>query len=97
MKKETVVLNEVGKVEVEASPKYSINKSDVYKAVRGMGIILLAALIAAVTDVYTKVDYSYCVAPESCINFTAFVVPFIATLLEIGRRFVTAQATAKNV
>ena len=78
------------------SPKFSLNGADLWKTIRG-GIITLAAvaltaMLAFVADQYQSWDYSLCVPASGgnsfCIDMRLFAIPFIGSVIELGRRFV---------
>lgn len=69
------------------SPKYSLNGTDMYKTLRGAAIIALSVIITKVTEVYADMNFAITLG-DKVVDITQYAIVVIATLLELGRRFV---------
>jgi hypothetical protein len=60
------------------SPKYQLNWADMYKAVRGLLVILAGAALTHFVDTIPHVDFAI---------YTLVVVSVSSTLIELARRY----------
>lgn len=68
------------RMDQSTSPKYSLNKADLFKALRGLVVVLAGAALTYVADMIPNVDFGM---------YTPLVVSVSSTLIELGRRFLT--------
>jgi hypothetical protein len=63
------------------SPKFSLNKTDLFKAGRGLLVVLAGAALTYLVDVIPQIDFGV---------YTPVVVSLSATAIELGRRYLTS-------
>jgi len=74
------------------SEQYSLNQSDMYKTLRGAAIIALSVIITQVSEKYTDMTFAITLG-DKVVDITQYAVVLIATILELGRRFVADNQT----
>lgn len=82
-------------ITMKESPKFTINGTDIWKAIRG-GLVTLAAaaltgLIGFVGANYESWQYQVCLDSLPCFDAAFLAIPAIGTLLELGRRWLSGQ------
>jgi len=70
---------------VSDSPQFALNKTDVFKALRGLVVVLAGAALTYVADMIPSVDFGM---------YSPLVVSISSTLIELARRFVTDYQNA---
>lgn len=70
-------------MEPSTSPKYSLNTTDVLKALRGLLVVLVGAALTYLLEAVGQFDFG---------QLTPVVVSVASTLVEIGRRWLTDYA-----
>lgn len=73
------------------SPKYALNRTDLYKIFRGLMLGVAGYVLAAISAVYLDVSYAVHVAGHT-FDFTPVATVAIGSLLEAGRRFLAGYA-----
>lgn len=69
------------------SEQYSLNQVDMYKTLRGAAIIALSVIITQISEAYTDMTFAFTIG-DKVVDITQYAIVVIATLLELGRRFV---------
>lgn len=72
------------------SPRFSLNRVDAYKTVRGFAVTLLGAAIPFIAGVYLDWNYTFTVGGEP-YDLSLFLTAVIGALLELARRWVASN------
>lgn len=67
-------------MEPSASPQYALNATDLFKAGRGLLVVLAGAALTYVVDLIPQIDFGV---------WTPMVVSVSSTLIELARRWLT--------
>lgn len=70
------------------SSKYSLNKTDLYKVLRGGLVTVAGTALAYFASIYMQIDWTVHYG-SLVLNLNAFLIPLFGALIELARRFLS--------